>query len=144
VAATGGPARKLTSESDLVFHAGITWSPDGGQIAFHSEEGRKIKSLPVGGGSARVLVDGLTGNRSITNLAWSPDGRQLLYSTENRIWRLNLGTGKSEEVQTGLKVNHVDLAWSPDGKTIAFAGLQDGENELWLMEGFLPLAKGKR
>ena len=139
--AGGGQARRLTSQSDLVAYAGIAWSPDGGQIAFHSEEGRKIKSVPVGGGSARVLVEGLTGNRSITNLAWSPDGKQLLYSSENRIWKLNLEAGKSEEVHTGLKVNHVDLAWSPDGKTIAFAGLQDGENELWLMGDFLPSAR---
>ncbi len=143
VPARGGQARKLTSQPDQVAYAGIAWSPDGSQIAFHSEEGRKIRLVPAGGGSARVLVEGLTGNRSIANLAWSSDGKQLLYSTENRIWKLNLETGKSEEVQTGLKVNHVDLAWSPDGKTIAFAGLQDSENEFWLMEGFLPLVKRK-
>jgi hypothetical protein len=37
-------------------------------------------------------------------------------------------------------VNHVDMALSPDGKTIAFAGLQDAENEFWLMGDFLPSA----
>jgi hypothetical protein len=81
-------------------------------------------------------------NRPITTSAWSPDGRQLLYTTKDRIWKLNLETGKSEEVQTGLTVNHLDMAWSPDGRTIAFAGLQDGEAELWLMEDFLSLVKG--
>jgi len=71
-------------------------------------------------------------------LAWSPDGKQLLYSTENRIWKLDLATGKSEELQTGLKLIQREMAWSPDGKTIAFSGMQDAETELWLMENFLP------
>jgi len=141
VPAQGGQARKLTSQSDQVAYAGIAWSPDGSQIAFHSEGGRKIKLIPVAGGRARVLVEGLTGNRPITNLAWSPDGKQLLYTTKDHIWKLNLETGKSEEVQTGLEINHVDMAWSPDGKTIAFAGLQGGETELWLMEDFLGALK---
>jgi Tol biopolymer transport system component len=143
VPARGGQARKLTSQADQVAYAGMAWSPDGGQIAFHADEGRKIKVVQVGGGPATVLVEGLSGNRSITNVAWSPDVRQLLYSNENRIWKLNLDTGKSEEVQTGLRVNHVDMAWSPDGKTIAFGGLQDAENELWLMEGVLPRVNGR-
>ncbi len=133
----GGQARKLTSRSDQVAYGGIAWSPDGGRLAFHSEEGRKIKLMPVAGGQARVLVEGCTGG-PMRGLAWSPDGKELLYSTESRIWRLNLETGKSEEVQTGLKLIQAEMAWSPDGKTIAFSGVQEAETELWLMADFLP------
>jgi len=58
--------------------------------------------------------------------------------------RLNLASGKSEEVQTGLEAVHLDLAWSPDGNTLAFTAMQGGEPELCLMSDFLPLLHAKR
>ena len=141
--AEGGQARKLTSDSDRVVHAGIAWSPDGGLIAFYSEDD-KVKIVPVTGGPTRVLVQGLTGYRPDTGLAWSPDGKALLYTTQDRIWKVNLATGQSEEIRTGLDAVHRQMAWSPDGKTIAFGAIQGGEPELWLMEDFLPLVTSKR
>jgi Tol biopolymer transport system component len=78
-------------------------------------------------------------------MAWSPDGKELAYSMNGRtIWRLNLETGKSTEVQTGLDAIHMQLAWSPDGNTLAFNAMQGGEPELWLMSDFLPLLRPKR
>jgi Tol biopolymer transport system component len=137
--AEGGSPRKLTSESDNVDEAQIAWSPDGKYLAYQSRDG-KIRLLPLDGGLSRVLVEGL-GDRRYLGLAWSPDGTELAYVKNDRIWKMNLETRKSEEVQTGLDAHHNQLAWSPDGKTIAFSATQGGEPELWLMEDFLSLVK---
>jgi Tol biopolymer transport system component len=136
--ASGGKARRLTSDSDQVAYGPVAWSPDGKYIAFYSENG-KIKLVPVSEGPARVLVEGLKGYRDETGLAWSPDGKELAYVTNDRIWKLSLESGRSQELKTGLDAVHLGIAWSPDGSTIAFSAKQGGEPELWLMSDFLPL-----
>jgi len=141
--ASGGQPRKLTSESDNVAEAPIAWSPDRRHLAYQTRD-NQVRLLPLEGGPSRVLVEGLRGYRPHSGLAWSPDGKELAYATQDRIWKVNLATGNSQEVATGLDAVHMQMAWSPDGKTIAFSALQGGEPELWLMEDFLPLLKTPR
>jgi Tol biopolymer transport system component len=38
---------------------------------------------------------------------------------------------------------HCELSWSPDGKKFAFTAGFGGDEELWLMENFLPEDKKK-
>jgi Tol biopolymer transport system component len=141
--AAGGSPRKLTSDSDNVDEAYIAWSPDGKYLAYKSRDD-KIRLLSLARGPSQVLVEGLTGYWWASGLAWSPDGTELAYATKNRIWKVNLQSRRSEEVQTGLDAMHMQMAWSPDGNTIAFSALQGGEPELWLMSDFLPLLRPKR
>jgi dipeptidyl aminopeptidase/acylaminoacyl peptidase len=56
------------------------WSPDGSQIAFHSNRGEtekpaQIYVIPTDGGEARQLCE-IKGD--IASITWSPDGKQLL------------------------------------------------------------------
>jgi Tol biopolymer transport system component len=141
--AEGGKPQRLTSASDEVTEAQIAWSPDGEYLAYQTLD-NKIQLLPVEGGPSQVLVEGLEGHRPHSGLAWTPDGKELAYATKNRIWKVNLATGNSEELQTGLDATHMQMAWSPDGKAIAFSAVQGGEPELWLMEDFLPYVQAKR
>jgi Tol biopolymer transport system component len=140
--AEGGSPRKLTSESDNVDEGQIAWSPDGKYLAYQSTDD-KIRLLPLDSGPSQVLVE-VTGRRWLSGLAWSPDGKELAYATKDRIWKVNLQSRKSEEVQTGLDAMHTQMTWSPDGKTIAFSASQGGDSELWLMEDFLPLTRARR
>jgi len=137
----GGTPQRLTSTTDRVLDSpGLAWSPDGRSIAYYSED-HKLKLVPAAGGPSKVLVEGLKGSQEDAGLAWSPDGQELAYHSEERIFRLNLATGTSVEVATGLDGHLMQLAWSPDGRTMAFSARQGGDPELWLMDNFLPLLK---
>jgi Tol biopolymer transport system component len=143
VPAEGGKPRRVTSKEDRVDETKIAWSPDRKQIAYYSMD-NELRLVPPDGGPSRALLKDVKGRVRYFGLAWSPDGKELAYVSGEKIWRLNLGTGKSEGVQTGLEAVHTHLTWSPDGKTIAFSAMQGGEPELWLMSDFLPLLKSAR
>jgi len=134
----GGEVRQLTSGSHRVLWSTIAWSPDGKSIAYFSDD-KAIKVIPVQGGESRVVVKvkDVSGH---SELAWSPDGSKLVYSSKGSIWAVLLDGGEPEEIKTGLdaKANHI--SWSPDGRKLAFTAIKGGEEELWLMENFLPTA----
>jgi TolB protein len=74
------------------------WSPDGQLIAFNVRSGGggfSIAVLDLHGGSTRILTQG-------ENPVWGADSRHLLYSTGNTISLLDVPTGKSLPVVTGL------------------------------------------
>jgi len=49
------------------------------------------------------------------------------------------------DIKTDLVATSIyHLDWSPDGKKLVFGGYKGGGRELWLMEDFLPLVKGRR
>ncbi len=139
----GGKPRQLTSLEDRVLDAKVAWSPDGKNIAYFSIA-NELRLVPLDGGQSRILLKDLKDALRWFGLAWSPDGSELAYGSGKRIWRLNLGTMKSEELQTGLDAIHCQFSWSPDGKTIAFVAQQGGEPDLCLMSDFLALLKPKR
>lgn len=136
VPTAGGEVRQLTSESHRVKWSTIAWSPDGKSIAYFSED-EAIRVIPVQGGEPRVVVK-VEDVSSHSELAWSPDGRKLAYSSEGSIWAVSLDGGEPEEIKTELDAKASHISWSPDGKKIAFSAVHGGDQELWVMENFLP------
>ncbi len=133
----GGEAERLTSRSDSVAQGPIAASPDGLRIGFLS--GGAIKTIPVMGGSADVLVEDVLAGRH-DDLQWSPDGSRIAFSGEGKIWIApGDGSGPPFALETGLPpgARHGFFSWSPDGGRIAFQGTIGGEDELWLISGFL-------
>jgi Tol biopolymer transport system component len=143
IPAAGGKPRQLTSTGDRVDETKIAWSPDGKQIAYYSLD-NDLRLVPLDGGPSRALLKDLKGRLRYFGIAWSPDGKQLAYESDERLFRLNMETGKSEEVQTGLDAIPFHVSWSPDGKTLALMAYQGGEPELCLMSDFLSLLKSRR
>jgi len=133
----GGDVRKLTSESDDVRRKHIDWSPDGKLIAYFAEDKKTIRVIPVQGGEPRVVVK-VEEVRNYDELAWSPDGTKLVYSSKGSIWIVSSDGGEPEEIETGFDAKAGHVSWSPDGKKLAFTAIKGGEEELWLMENFLP------
>jgi Tol biopolymer transport system component len=132
----GDNLRQITTESDSVAWAPIDWAPDGRSITYFSNN-NSIRFIPVEGGKSRFLTE-IDSTNSQHELAWSPDGKELAYTDKGKIWKYSNESGKLNEVKTGVTGHETKLGWSPDGKKIAFTAYAGGDNELWLMENFLP------
>ncbi len=139
VPADGGEARPLTTEADRVDYASIKWAPAGDRIAYYSlDKTINIKPLQGGEGRALVNVEKVHGH---CDLSWSPDGKELAYTSGGRIMVVSAEGGEPREIKTGIlneAVQNFHIDWSPDGRKFVFTAGFGGDEELWLMEGFLP------
>jgi hypothetical protein len=132
---------KVVGHSD--FDGSPAWSPDGGKLAFRSEN-----PGPYGpyGRIYVVNVDG-TGLRQLTpetatytfddGPTWSPDGTQLAFSRNGRLFVINAdGTGLM-----ALPSGGEYPAWSPDGAHIAY-GTSGGTWSIFIVnaDGTNPVA----
>ena len=144
VPAEGGDVRHLTTEADRVNYASIKWAPAGDRIAYYSlDKTICVKSLQGGEPRVVVNVDRVHGH---CDLSWSPDGKELAYTSKGRIMVVSSEGGEPREIKTGIlneEVENFHIDWSPDGKKFAFTAGFGGDEELWLMESFLPEGKKK-
>ncbi len=74
-----------------------SWSPDGQHLAFNvrSGGGFAVAVMDLNGGSARIVAQG-------ENPVWGADSRHLVYSTGSTISLLDVPTGRSTPVVSGL------------------------------------------
>ena len=75
-----------------------SWSPDGQRLAFNVRAGGggfSVAVLDLNGGTARIVAQG-------ENPVWGADSRHLVYSTGSTISLLDVPTGKSIPVISGL------------------------------------------
>ena len=142
VSSEGGEPRQLTNHTDC-FCELEAWSPAGDSIAYACSD-KTIRIIPIKGGEPRVVqeVDGLESHQG--SLAWTPDGARLLYTAKGRIWTVSVAGGEATAISTGLDGDVLQFALSPDGQRIAFNVPSGQEPELWLMEDFLSLVKGRK
>ncbi len=74
-----------------------SWSPDGQRLAFNVRSGGafSVAVMDLNGGGARIVAQG-------ENPVWGADSRHLIYSTGSTISLLDVPTGKSTPVVSGL------------------------------------------
>ena len=142
MAADGSNNRRLTRsqsqslyENDWVFRP--TWSPDGAQIAFITDNNSSnpLVWLMNRDGTGRRQVPGLGAFDGADTIAWSPDGHRLAITAfgeeTSQIVLVDLARGTSQ-VLTRSPKGAIDPAWSPDGRILAYAVRGNGRMDIVL------------
>jgi eukaryotic-like serine/threonine-protein kinase len=120
----GGEPERLTQDPADEFWP--QWSPDGGEIAFHSfvDGRRRLFVMPSDGGVRKPVTD--TSEEARAGI-WTRDGKSLFYlhnfnmpSAEVRIIS-RAGDGHWEQPRTVFRGNAYPPVASPDGRYIAFS-----------------------
>jgi Tol biopolymer transport system component len=126
----GGAVRRLVNgqdnsdfESLRILSPGLTWSPDGRQIALavKSRHSEAIAVVDVGSGEARHYrtpeVD------QIFSVTWNPRGHSIAFSGakngQSDIYVLDLGTSEIRNLTQDAFSDH-EPSWRHDGRAIAF------------------------
>jgi len=151
---SGGEAKPLLT--GMAMETQPRYSPDGKQIAFHSNRDAKPAGAPaVRGADIYVMnADGsnvrrLTtspGGRNTGNRAWSPDGRQIAFNSNRDgqpgdiyIYVMSADGSAMRQLTHSIKPDG-HPRWSPDGRQIVFHSNGDGakgtasEVELYLID----------
>ncbi len=140
-----GPVRNLTRSSGSR-ERGVTWSPDGGRLAWFSDASGEYEIWirdALGLEPARRLTHHSKGYRH--TLRWSPDGSRLAYTDSDlTLWVVDVATGKEQRVDkaqyqsmdVSLDAKQIsDFDWSPDGRWLAYAKMgPDMVFHLWLYD----------
>ncbi len=118
-----------------------SWSPDGSQIAFYSNDKGKVSvnMVPAYGGKERTLIQT---KAQVAALSWSPDGQQIAFvdfdsiNNQHIINLYSISTHSIERLVTPPKSYWGDSypRYSPDGKQVAFVRtLGEGVQELFTL-----------
>ncbi|MBW3553722.1 MAG: PDZ domain-containing protein, partial [Gemmatimonadetes bacterium] len=121
-----GDARNLSRSSDAADRRPV-WSPDGGSIAWFSDEGGDGYALLIGG------QDGMGEPRRIDigesklgwEPVWSPDGSRIAFvDDEVRVRVVDVASGRVTTADVGgvnIERGGMGLTWSPDSRWLAYA-----------------------
>jgi Tol biopolymer transport system component len=111
------------------------WSPDGGQIAFHSDRNGNFDIYIMNADGSDIQQ--VTSSNAMDGYpTWSPDGGQIAFQSQRdgnwEIYLINTdGTGATRLTQDTAE--DTDPDWSPGGDKIVFQSDRDGDLEIYTM-----------
>ena len=132
--------RHITSESSVqiapslsVEYRGLNISPDGNSLYYIVGQG-SLYQMPVLGGAAKKIADGLYNSSAVSNIGISPDSKQIAFvrrfeKEASALFIVN-ADGTNEQILAAFEQPvrlFQSVAWSPDGKVIACNELINGK-----------------
>jgi len=123
-----GNARNVTNSSGVADRA-PSWSPNGDQIAYFSDESGEYK-LMVADQFGEILKSfSIPAGTFYYQPEWSPNGKKLAFTdTDYNLWSISMSTGVAKKIDTDGYAHPnrtFNAAWSPDSRYIAYAKQQD-------------------
>ena len=119
-----GDPRNLTNTTG-VHERSPSWSPDGTQIAYLSDQGGeyRLHLVPQDGKGAHRVIE-LGGAGFYSNPQWSPDGKKIAYFDNSQsIFVLDVAAGKAKKIggnATYTPLVGLSYNWSPDSRWLAY------------------------
>lgn len=137
----GTEALQLTTYTDPLYGFHPSWSLDGTQIIFDTNEDNGIHIINADGTNHISLIENHTGIKGYP--AWSPDGTAIVfnwgydivtqdYTQDMEIMVMN-PDGTNITPLTDNDFTDIGAVWSPDGTKIAFHSNRDGNFEIYVM-----------
>ncbi len=129
-----GEVRNLT-DSQGVREMAPAWSPDGRWVAYLSDRSGEyevyVRPSDGTGEERRLTTDG-----DIWRFppVWSPDSTKLAYGDKRQRLRfVDIGTGRTTEVDRSARNDITNYSWSPDSRWMAYSKLGDNQfSEIWV------------
>lgn len=120
------------------FIEGVTWSPNGEQIAFvfGDSEGSNIWTVDINGFKLVNLTETITPSFNL-NPQWSPDGESIVFSSDHignfDIWIVTLNDFALRNLTYSNLGDDRYPQWSPDGSRLAYIATRHGDmiTDLW-------------
>lgn len=133
----GGDPRAILEIEGAPLSWGLEWSPDGSQIAFHTQVANNVDIYVMSGDGEKLKR--LTDHEGEDSWpTWHASGRRLAFASDRdgnlEIHVINLGVEVLENL-TNDPAPDTQPTWSPDGRRIAFATKRGKSlGDIWAME----------
>lgn len=129
--ADGGNVRQLTFNGAGIGDFWPRWSPNGKQIAFHSNVNGNFEIYLINGdGTDLTRVTDYSGVDQLPE--WSPNGKQLSIRRDTDIYLIDIDGTNPIRLTEDAPLNQM-ASWSPNGKRIAFMSFRDGYCSVYVM-----------